>query len=680
MPESVRTNRLVNEKSPYLLQHAHNPVDWYPWGNEAFSKAKAEDKPVFLSIGYSTCHWCHVMAHESFEDTEVAAVLNKNFISIKVDREERPDVDAVYMSFCQALTGSGGWPLTVLMTPGQKPFWAGTYLPKTPRRGLPGLLDLLNAAAHTWETDRKRLTAAGDTIVSSVLYRDEKDSNSFSGVGRDTFRKAYLRFQQTYDERWGGFGSAPKFPVPLNLMFLLKYAVLEKDTKAQMMAEYSLTQMYRGGIFDHVGGGFSRYSTDEKWLVPHFEKMLYDNALLSEIYLETFSRTKLPLYRLAAERTIGYVFRELTSVDGGFYCGQDADSDGVEGKYYTFVPEEIRRVLGAEDGNAFCGWFGITTAGNFEGKNIPNLIENSQYDEINPRMDKFCAKLYEYRLKRTKLQKDDKVLTAWNALMIAALSDAWRILRKPEYLSAAEKAWKFVKEHLTDKNLHVYHRWRNGESAGTGQLDDYAFTVFALLKLYDATFNADYLLWAEELCGEMIEHFFDGDKGGFFLYADYGERLVTRPKEIYDGAVPSGNSVAALILVRIARLTGEKKWTEYKERQLDFLCADTQRFPDGHSAALLAFMNEIYSSGELVCVTADTKVTAELESFLKENDFPLLSVLVKTKENQHALEKAAPFTGNYPFPKNEAAYYLCRNGTCNAPVYNLRELKKLLYQ
>lgn len=677
MPFREYSNHLIYEKSPYLLQHAHNPVDWYPWGDEVFTKAKAEDKPIFLSIGYSTCHWCHVMAHESFMDPEVAASLNRNFISIKVDREERPDVDAVYMSVCQALTGSGGWPLTILMTPEQRPFWAGTYLPKYSHYGMMGLLDLLDAVAHQWKLDREKLTVTGDKIVA-MLQKAEERSHLSVEINRNTLRETCLWFKQTYDERWGGFGGPPKFPTPHNLLFLLKYAVLEKDEKVQQIVEYSLTQMARGGIFDHIGGGFSRYSTDEKWLVPHFEKMLYDNALLSSVYLEAYHLTGRPLYRRVMERTIGYVLRELNDENGGFYCGQDADSDGVEGKYYVFVPEEIRSVLGPEDGDIFCRWYGITESGNFEGKSIPNLIENPDYEETPPHIKELCEKLYQYRLKRTGLHKDDKVLTAWNALMIATLADAWKLLQVPAYRTAAEKAMGFIKAHLTDGNGRLFHRWCDGDAAYDGQLDDYAFTALALLELYDATFNANYLEQATEISDQMIAHFFDESKGGFFLYANDSQQLITRPKETYDGAIPSGNSVAALVLARLSRLTGEKKWTAYKAKQLAYLAGHIQQFPAGHSAALFAFMPELYSSQELVCVTTKQQIPAELQKFLRENELPLLSTLIKTKSNQFTLARSAPFTREYPFPKDGTAYYLCKDSVCAAPVYNLQGLKHLL--
>ncbi len=678
MPVEQFTNRLIHEKSPYLLQHAHNPVDWYPWGEEAFQKAKAEGKPIFLSIGYSTCHWCHVMAHESFEDAETAEALNRNFVCIKVDREERPDVDAVYMSFCQAMTGSGGWPLTILMTPDQKPFWAGTYLPKISRYGTMGFLDLLDTVARQWKLNREKFTSAGNEVVTAVLRQTQERPRTPAEVGRESLREAHLWFQRAYDERWGGFGGAPKFPSPHNLLFLLEYASLEDEKNAQTMVENTLTQMYRGGIFDHLGGGFSRYSTDEKWLIPHFEKMLYDNALLADAYLKAFRMTGRPLYRRVAEQTFGYVLRELTDKDGGFYCGQDADSEGVEGKYYALVPEEIRSVLGPDDADIFCTWFGITEEGNFDGQSIPNLINNPKFEEAPPRIGELCSKMYKYRQKRTRLQTDDKVLPSWNALMIAALADAWRLLCEPVHRDAAEKAVGFLAEHLTDSSQRLLHSWRDGKAGGSGQLDEYAFLSFALLKLYDATFNADYLRRAAEISGQMIEHFFDKDGGGFFLYADDSEQLITRPKEVYDGAMPSGNSVAALTLSRLSSLTGNQKWTEYREKQLAFLSGHIREYPAGYAAALLAFLPNLYSSRELVCVTAENQVIPEIQEFLRKNDLPLLSVLVKTRENETTLADAAPFTADYPFPKDGAAYYLCKNGACAAPVASLQELKQLL--
>ncbi|MEL7655517.1 MAG: thioredoxin domain-containing protein, partial [Bacillota bacterium] len=415
-------NRLINESSPYLLQHARNPVDWYPWGEEAFNRAKTEDKPVFLSIGYSTCHWCHVMAHESFEDEEVAEVLNRDFISIKVDKEERPDIDAVYMSVCQGLTGSGGWPLTIIMSPDQRPFFAGTYYPKTKRYNVPGLLEILDAVTKEWKGNKDSLLETGDKIVNALKAGTQKQDHDMTGqidhngLSKDIIHEAKELFSQSYDERYGGFGRSPKFPSPHNLMFLLRYSKFEKDERALEIVEKTLLQMYRGGIFDHIGYGFSRYSTDEKWLAPHFEKMLYDNALLAIICSETYQITGKELYQRVARKTLSYITREMTDEQGGFYSAQDADSEGTEGKYYIFTPDEILKLLGEQDGTLFNGFFDITGRGNFEGSNIPNLLKNKVYDPIPDMIRGMIPKVYEYRYNRTRLHKDDKQLTSWNSL------------------------------------------------------------------------------------------------------------------------------------------------------------------------------------------------------------------------------------------------------------------------
>ncbi|WP_457945034.1 thioredoxin domain-containing protein [Caproiciproducens sp. LBM24188] len=671
-------NKLIHEKSPYLLQHAYNPVNWFPWSEEAFAKAKAEDKPIFLSIGYSTCHWCHVMAHESFEDLQVAEVLNRNYVCIKVDREERPDVDAVYMAVCQAFNGNGGWPLTILMTPEQKPFWAGTYLPKTSQYGHMGLLEVLNAISSLWHTDKKRLTEAGENVVEQLQLLEQKEQPARK-LDHNVLSSAFKWFRGAYDAEWGGFGRAPKFPTPCNLLFLLQYSAAEQEKTALEMVEHTLFQMYRGGIYDHIGGGFSRYSTDEKWLVPHFEKTLYDNALLAQAYLAAYRTTHHLFYRRVAEATLNYVLRELTDKQSGFYCGQDADSDGVEGKYYTFTPDEIRTVLGQTDGNLFCSWFGITDAGNFEGKNIPNLIANPRFKEENPQMEDFCKILYSYRLKRTPLHKDDKVLTAWSALMITALADAWMTIRNAAYLKSAQEAQQFLSKSLTDRSERLLHRWRNGESGIDGQLDDYAFYSLSLLRLYQATFDVSYLNEAVAYSRQMVELFFDPEKGGFYLYAKDGEQLISRPKEVYDGAMPSGNSVAAIVLTELFKLTGETEWQQLSQKQFDFLSSYVHDFPAGYSASLLAIAKMTYPSQELVCATSEHRIPPELTDFLWESSQQLPFVLIKTKANQQALAQAAPFTESYPIPLEGTAYYLCKNGACAAPVTSLQELKQMLH-
>ena len=617
------------------------------------------------------------MAHESFEDAEVAAALDRDFVCVKVDREERPDVDAVYMAVCQALTGSGGWPLTVLLTPEQKPFWAGTYLPKNSRHGMPGLMDLLAVAALQWRTGREALLTSSEQIVA-LMQAQERDASP-TAPDKALPARAFSQFKRGYDPRWGGFGAAPKFPAAHNLLFLLRYATLEGEDGARNMALHTLTQMYRGGLFDHVGGGFSRYSTDEKWLVPHFEKMLYDNALLASAYLEAYQTTKKPFFKTVVLRTLDYVLRELTDPLGGFYCGQDADSDGVEGKYYVFTPEELAGALGEADAKILCDWFGVGAGGNFEGKSILNLIENPRFEEEDERITRLCHKLYDYRLARTRLHKDDKVLTAWTALMIAAMARAGGLLGERRYLDAAKKAQRFIAEHLTDGRGRLLLRWREGEPAHDGQLDDYAFYALALLALYRATFDAQYLLAAIKTAEQLLALFADESGGGFYRGASDGERLIARPKEVYDGALPSGNSAAALLLCRLSALTGEPKWQRAADEQLRYVCGALNDYPAGYCVSLLALTEALYPTRELVCVAADPNGAAAPLAFLRENPILGLSVLVKTAENQQAVALAAPFTADYPLPPNGCAYYLCQNRACAAPVFSLDALKTLLH-
>ena len=560
-------NHLKDQTSPYLLQHADNPVNWYPWCNEAFACAKTQDKPIFLSIGYSTCHWCHVMAHESFEDTEIAEILNQYYISIKVDKEERPDIDSIYMSVCQAFTGSGGWPTTIFLTPQQKPFFAGTYFPKTARYGQIGLKELLLAVHEKWITDRSELLKSSEEVLSFLRRRNvgkeglQGGGVTESNVNGQLINTAFTLYKHTFDEKYGGFGEAPKFPTPHNLLFLMKYFEKSGYESAMKMAEKTLLQMYRGGIFDHIGGGFSRYSTDRLFLVPHFEKMLYDNALLIIAYCKAYQITNNQIYCDVAEMTAGYILREMTSPEGGFYSAQDADSEGVEGKYYLFEPAEIIEILGEEAGKKFNQYFDITEKGNFEGKNIPNLLQSRDWNE---NLNACLSAVYEYRRNRYALHLDDKILTSWNGLMIAAMCHLYRVTGKDDYLNAAIKAQKFIQSKLCEGNA-LYVSYRKDQRSGKGFLDDYANEVFALLALYEATLDNIYLDKAREFCDKCISDFYDEEQGGFFLYGRENEQLILRPKETYDGAVPSGNSMMAYNLVRLFLLTGEKRFGELEE-------------------------------------------------------------------------------------------------------------------
>lgn len=659
-------NRLRQEQSPYLLQHGDNPVDWYPWCEEAFSRARQEDKPVFLSIGYSTCHWCHVMARESFADEEVAEALNRDFISIKVDREERPDVDAVYMAVCQAFTGSGGWPLTVLMTPEQKPFFAGTYLPKCGDARHLGLLELLERAAGLWRQDREGLLETGSR-VEELLSREEVTQEA--EPERDLLHQAYDQFRVRYDPVWGGFGDAPKFPTPHHLLFLLWYAQAEHAPEALTMVEHTLDAMARGGIQDQIAGGFSRYSTDRKWLIPHFEKMLYDNALLLLAYLQAYRVTSSAQDEDTARRTADYILSELRGEEAGFFCGQDADSEGEEGKYYAFTPEDVWTVLGEADGSAFCQRYGVTSAGNFEGKSIPNRIGQKEgpWQAGDPRLQRLAR----YRRARTRLHLDDKVLLSWNAWTILALARA-RILDR-RYLEAACGAHQLIRTRMTDEHNRLYLRYRAGEAAHKGQLEDYAVYTLALLELYRASFDAAYLEEAILRADQMVDLFEDRDRGGYFITPRDGEQLIARPKETYDGAIPSGNSAAAMALQALADLTGEVRWREAARRQLRFLAGAAAEHPIQSSFGLLAVAKAVSPHRELVCASREG-LPRELEVYLQTKDGENLSVLVKTAENETQLARCAPFTGPYPVPEQGAVYYLCENGACQAPTRDFGQL------
>lgn len=618
-------NRLINEKSPYLLQHAFNPVDWYAWGDEAFEKAKKEDKPVFLSIGYSTCHWCHVMAKESFEDETVAGMLNGSFISIKADREERPDIDNIYMRVCQSFTGGGGWPLSIFMTADQKPFFAGTYFPKA------GFIHLLEAIKEKWTEEKSELLEQCEKRAGA-LYNPTRFSQTSAAAPID---EAVSELKQTFDREYGGFGRAPKFPTPHILFLLLN--------KAPDMAEKTLTHMYRGGIFDHIGFGFSRYSTDRFWLVPHFEKMLYDNALLTIAYLMAFELTGKELYRTVAEKTLLYMERDLGNPGGGFFSAQDADSDGVEGKYYVFRPEELTELLGMKDGSRFNEYFGITQKGNFEGKSIPNLIGSRKTDYS---IDKFLPRVYEYRKSRTSLHTDNKILTAWNALVLAAYASAYRILGKRGHLDTAMKTYSFIERELTDGDT-VYSGVTDGKRGGVGFLDDYAFYIFALICLHQATQEKEFLERAISLQIKAISEYFDEDDGGFFFSGKSNERLIFNPKETYDGAMPSGNSVMAYNLTRLYALTDSDELHTISKKQESFMNAASADYPTGNCFYLYSML----PTEQIVCV-------------LKEQ-----SDLSKIKIKSDRIFRVSN-DDSYPLLNGKTTFYVCRDGVCLPPSNN----------
>ncbi len=642
------SNRLQYETSPYLLQHKDNPVNWYPWGKEAFDRAKTEDKPIFLSIGYSTCHWCHVLAHESFEDAEIASLLNRHFISIKVDKEERPDIDSVYMAVCQAFTGSGGWPTSIFMTAEQKPFFAGTYFPKTSRGGMIGMRELLLAIHEKWEHDRNSLLQQSEEIVSHLNNTTAPPENADA----ELTHSAVTLYKRIYDQKHGGFGRAPKFPTPHNLLFLLSYYARYKDAACLQMAEHTLVQMYRGGLFDHIGYGFCRYSTDKKFLVPHFEKMLYDNALLILAYCKAYAITKKSLYIEIAEKTADYILREMALPEGGFYSAQDADSEGEEGKYYLLTPDEIIDILGKEQGEAFNRHFDISKEGNFEGKNIPNLLKSepaAQFDTCFP-------PLRDYRKKRYSLHLDDKFLTSWNSLMIAAMCELYLVSKKEMYLHAAKQADAFIQKHLCQKDA-LFVSFRDGKRGVAGFLDDYAAYIFAQLVLYKATLDNEYITRADRLCDKVTADFGDST-GGFYLYGHDSEELIVRPKETYDGAIPSGNSLMAFNLVRLAQIMDDEKHRNDAERQLDFLAAEAAQYPPGYAMFLSALLEH---------TEPPMKITVILDDQTDRKTLPLTlpwDAVVILLQNP---------TKDYPLKNEKTTYYVCRGHSCLPPTNDLQE-------
>lgn len=639
-------NHLKDQSSPYLLQHAENPVDWYPWCEEAFERARREDKPIFLSVGYSTCHWCHVMARESFENEAVAAVLNQYFISIKVDREERPDIDSVYMTFCQAFTGRGGWPMSIFMTAEQKPFFAGTYFPPDTRYGVIGFRDLLLTVAEKWKSDRSGLLQTADQIVVAVHgAEDRMDSEMFLLP-----QIAATDFSQTFDAEYGGFGPAPKFPIPHNLIFLILYSQIQNDSRSAEQAYRTLEQMRRGGIFDQIGYGFARYSTDAQFLVPHFEKMLYDNALLMLAYSVAYKASGRIEFLDTAVQTAEYVLREMRGAEGGFYSAQDADSEGEEGKYYVWTKQEICHILGTDTGEAFCRYYDITEEGNFEGKNIPNLLKgNARSASFAQEMEK----LYQYRKKRAKLHLDDKILTSWNALMMIAMSVLYRITGNQRYLDTARETDRFIQNHLADGDL-LYVSCRDGVRSVRGFLDEYAFDTAALLSLYEVTGKQNYLERAGRMAQAAMEQFEDSVSGGYFLYGTKNGTLITRPKETHDGALPSGNGMMAYCLVRLWQLgNGGEKYKKAAERQLGYLAAETAEYSTGHS---------MYLIGLLFYRNPPRKITVVLSSRDHAGDImkklPLYAdIRILPEDNSE-----------YSLINERTTYYVCQDHMCLPPV------------
>jgi len=672
-----KANRLINEKSPYLIQHANNPVDWFPWGNEAFEKATKEDKPIFLSIGYSTCHWCHVMAHESFEDEEVAALLNKQYVSIKVDREERPDIDQIYMGVCQAMTVQGGWPLTIIMTPGKEPFFAGTYFPKKDRWGRAGLVDILEQIAGLWQKDREHIYDISRRVTEVVKKQGE---TRLGELGKQVAEEAFEQFDGRFDGEYGGFGQAPKFPAPHNLIFLLHYWKGSGEKQAIEMVEKTLDCMAQGGIYDHIGFGFHRYSTDRRWLVPHFEKMLYDNALLAVAFLEGYQATGNKKYKNIVEEVFTYIERDMTSPEGGFYSAEDADSEGVEGKFYVWTAQEVKRILGDKEGELFCRVYDITDDGNFEGQNIPNLIETAENGLPEDVLQRCREKLFDERGKRPHPHKDDKILTSWNGLMIAALARGARVLQDEKHAHIAEKAADFIFSKLVRGDGRLLARYRDGEAAIPAYLNDYAFLVWGLLELYETTFEVGHLRKALELNRQMLDLFRDEEKGGLFFYGKDGEELLARPKEIYDGAMPSGNSVAAYNMLKLSRITGDQSFEEHAQGIFNAFAGEVILHPSAHSFLMAALQFALGASREIVIAgTPDADDTVEMIRKIHSFYLPDTVTIFQPADNAgEQIRELIPFIQEMKPLEGKATAYICENFACRPPVTDMDEIERVL--
>ncbi len=676
----MSSNHLINEKSPYLIQHAHNPVDWHPWSEATFEQAGKENKPIFLSIGYATCHWCHVMEKESFEDLETAGHLNDTFVCIKVDREERPDIDAVYMAACQMLTGSGGWPLSIFMTPQKKPFFAATYLPKQSRQGRAGLIDICRQVKDLWSSQNEKIATSAESIAANLdraftfAAADEPDAS--------LLEQAFKQVKATFDMGHGGFQPAPKFPTPHRLLFLLRYYHRNEDPVALDMVQKTLSAMRLGGIWDHVGYGFHRYSTDQRWLLPHFEKMLYDQALIAGACLEAYQISKEPLLAETAADIFTYVLRDMTSTEGGFYSAEDADSEGDEGQFYMWTTEEFRRVLGDEVARRWEPILRLSPEGNFTdeatrqktGTNILHLTATMDkwsqkldvpQDQLRDEWRKIRDQLFDIREKRIHPLKDDKILTDWNGLMIAALAQGARILNRPEYEQAARQAAEFIQSKMIDKDGRLYHRFRDGELAVEAHAADYAFLIHGLLNLYQTTFDLTFAERAQLLQEKMIEDFWDEQNGGFYSTPKRSVDLPVRPKELYDGAIPSANSVALFNLVSLSRLTGDPRWENQAQALIRAFAGTVKARPQAFTSFLCALDFALHP-GQEVIITGEPQAsdTRQLLTALNLNFSPNKVAIVKSDQNAARLAKFAGYTDGLQVIEGKATAHVCRNGSC----------------
>ncbi len=670
------SNRLIHEKSPYLLQHAYNPVDWYPWGEEAFAKATREDKPVLVSIGYSTCYWCHVMEQESFENPEVAALMNETVVAIKVDREERPDLDAIYMSAVMAMTGSGGWPMNVFLTPEGKPFWGGTYFPPDEWHGRPGFKDVLRSIAQAWRTRREELLRSSDALTQAL--QGGAAARAPAALTLELLATAAESFAHQHDTTFGGFGSAPKFPQSHALSFLLRSWFRTRNAQTLAIVEGTLEAMARGGIHDQLGGGFHRYSTDERWLVPHFEKMLYDQALLARTYVEAHQATGKPSYAEVARGIFTYVLRDLRDANGAFYSAEDAGEVGKEGEFYVWTPEEMSRVLGPDAAARVSQFYGVTKEGNFEhGATILHLAA----PEARPAdLDAARAKLLAARSQRARPHRDDKILTDWNGLMIGALAYGARALDEPRYAQAAREAADFILTRL-QYDGHLLHRYRDGEAAIPAFLEDYAFLIWGLLDLYETTHEARWLAEAKRLTQEMLRLFWDEQGGGFFLSGQRNERLIASTKEVYDGATPSGNSVAALALVRLGLLTMDKELQSYAQRLFQAFSGQASQLPVAFPQFLGALDMSLGPSQEIV-IAGDPAAegTRKMLRAVQSRFLPRAVLILHPADAKDAaaIEALTPFVKAQQPLEGKPTAYVCENHVCRLPTTDPAQLTTLL--
>ena len=695
MKENNYRNRLAGEKSPYLLQHADNPVDWYPWGEEAFELARRENKPVFLSIGYSTCHWCHAMAHESFEDSQIANLMNDAFVSVKVDREERPDIDMLYMTVCQNMTGSGGWPLTIVMTPEKQPFFAGTYIPRDNRFGRRGMSELIPLIKETWENRNEEILSSASGVTAGI----QKSALSHPGaeLGEPTLHLAFNELSDRFDEENGGFGGAPKFPTPHNLLFLLRYWKRTGNSEALGMVEKSLQSMRRGGIYDHIGFGFHRYATDQRWLVPHFEKMLYDQALLAMAYTESFQATGNDEYAGTAREIFTYVLRDMTAPGGGFYSAEDADSEGEEGKFYLWTHDRIKDMLSLNEADLFMKIFNVEQIGNYTEestgtKNRQNILHlnksleiissenNIPIPELQERLESIKQKLFTDRDKRVHPQKDDKILTDWNGLMIAALARGGRVFNEPEYTKAAAGAVDFILNNMLAPDGRLLHRYRDSEAALPAHLNDYAFIIYGLLELYETTFEVDYLKKALQFHQILSEHFWDNENGGFYFTADDGEDLLVRQKEIYDGAIPSGNSIAMLNLLRLGRFTTNPDLENKAAAIGRAFAADVLQMPSAYTQLLMAVDFALGPSYEVVITGNPGANDAEamLRAIRREFVPNKIVIFLPAGLDNSDINDIAPFTINQLPVDDKATAYVCTNYHCKTPTKDIEKMLSFL--